>query len=109
MCNSYFFHRLYSLCKYHTILDANLLNFFLQDTQLQTSSRASSTEEVSETILEEEEHAEQAAEEEIKAATPEDNDKGDSDNSLPDSPVLEASTLPDKSPIFREVAVTGGE
>lgn len=85
-----------------------------QDTQLKTSSRASSTEEVSETIPEEEEHAEQATaaeeDEEIKAVTPEDNDKGDSDSSLPDSPVLEASGgLPDKSPIFREVAVTGGE
>lgn len=85
------------------------LNMFwsiLQDTELQTSSRTSSTEEVSETIPEEEEHA---AEEELKAVTPEDNDKGDSDNSLPDSPVLETSSLPDKNPIFREVTVTGGE
>lgn len=71
---------------------------------------------MSETIPEEEEHAEQAAaaaadedDEELKAVTPDDNDKGDSDNSLPDSPVLETSSLPDKSPIFREVTVTGGE
>lgn len=64
---------------------------------------------MSETIPEEEEHAEQAADEEIKAVTPEDNDKGESDNSLPDSPVIETSSLPDKNPIFREVTVTGGE
>lgn len=59
-----------------------------------------STEEVSETIPEEEEHAEPAPEPF--------SDKG-SDNSAPDSPVIESAPLPDQNPVLREVTVSEGE
>ncbi|XP_063903366.1 5'-AMP-activated protein kinase subunit gamma-2-like isoform X2 [Zophobas morio] len=69
------------------------------------SERTSSTEEVSQTIPEEEEDPtiEKNTQEEKS-----ENHKEDSDTSLPDSPVLENKALPTENNIFREVTVTGG-
>lgn len=69
------------------------------------SERTSSTEEVSQTILEEEEDptAEKNTLEEKS-----ENHKDDSDSSLPDSPIIENTTLSTENSMFREVTVTGG-
>lgn len=77
----------------------------LQDTDLQKPSRTASTEEVSETILEEEEHVEQSGENNIDR---EDTSSKSSDNSRRNSPILESS-LPENNPVLREVTVSEGE
>ncbi|XP_008194318.1 5'-AMP-activated protein kinase subunit gamma-2 isoform X3 [Tribolium castaneum] len=77
----------------------------LQET-ISQSERTSSTEEVSQTIPEEEEDptVEKNTQEEKS-----ENHKDDSDTSLPDSPVIESTTsLPSENSMFREVTVTGG-
>lgn len=58
----------------------------------------SSTEEISQTIPEEEEDT---------TTTVDKNTQNDSDSSIPDSPMIEAK-LPNESNLFREVVVTGG-
>nr|XP_022908438.1 5'-AMP-activated protein kinase subunit gamma-2 isoform X2 [Onthophagus taurus] len=80
-----------------------------QDSKLHesdSSSALSMTDDVSQTIPEEEEHQVRDANDDY-----EDDDKDrDSADSLPDSPMLQKTGgLPNDGNIFREVAVTGGE
>lgn len=83
----------------------------MQDTELS----AATEEAVSETIPEEEEHVpevEAVVEEAEPDDVPDDESKHeDSDNSYPDSPIIEKtpSTLNQENPIFREVTVSGGD
>lgn len=61
--------------------------------------KTSSAEEISEIILEEEEHGE-----EVKAV-----EKTDSNSSLVGNDLLESNTLQSDNTMLREVTVTGGE
>lgn len=72
---------------------------------LSQSERTSSTEEVSQTIPEEDESQQQ-----VEKNTQDKEKSEDSDNnSLPDSPVIENKSLPPtENNVFREVTVTGG-
>ncbi|GJQ70363.1 hypothetical protein Trydic_g22795 [Trypoxylus dichotomus] len=85
-----------------------------QDTKLHESGSMSGlSDEVAQTIPEEEEHTEQGGNDA--------NDDGDDDSkgncgrsdrdsdSLPDSPVIEKASLSTENSIFREVTVSGGE